>query len=61
MGKLPVPVLVSTSRPLFTPEKRLGYRVAWWLVITKYEKKKGKIEKNRENIASFPYAEIGVS
>ena len=37
-GKLPVPILVSTSRPLFTPEKRLGYWVAWWLVISKYGK-----------------------
>ena len=27
-AKLPVPALVSTSRPLFTPEKRLGYLVA---------------------------------
>ena len=26
--KLPVPLLVSTSRLLFTPEKRLRYRVA---------------------------------
>ena len=44
-GVLPVPV--STSRQLFNPEKRLGYRVAWWLlVITKYEKKNmGKYRK----------------
>ena len=27
MGKLPVPVLVSTSRLLCTPEKQLGFRV----------------------------------
>ena len=39
MGKLPVPVLISTSRPLFTPGKRLGCQVAWWLEITKYIKK----------------------
>ena len=34
-----VTVFVSTSRPLFTPEKRLGYRVAWWLVIIPNMKK----------------------
>ena len=27
MGKLPAPVLESTGRPLFTPEKQLGYQV----------------------------------
>ena len=31
-------LFLSISRPLFTPEKRLDYRVAWWLVITKNEK-----------------------
>ena len=45
-GKLPVPILISMSRPLFTPEKRLGYHWAvWWLVITKYEKNMGKYGK----------------
>ena len=43
-GKLSV--LVSTSRLLFTPEKRPGYRVAGWLVITKYEKTWKNIEKH---------------
>ena len=42
-GKLPVPVLVSTSRPLFIPEKRLGYRVALWPVIMTNIKKLEKI------------------
>ena len=55
-GKLPASVFVSTStRSLFTPEKRLGYRVAWWLVITKYGKKKhGKIWKNIEKHGVLP-------
>ena len=40
-----LPVPVRTSRPLFTPEKRPGYRVAWWLVITKWEENMGKYGK----------------
>ena len=55
MGKLPVLVLVSTSRPLFTPEKWLGYWVAWWLVITNIMKKIwGNIEKYRKTWHILP-------
>ena len=46
--QVPAPVLESTGRPLFTPEKQLGYQVVWWLVITLNMKKHGKTRKNTE-------------
>ena len=56
-SRLPVPVLVSTSKPVFTPDKWLGYRVARWLVINKYGEKTnkhGKTGTNMENNGILP-------
>ena len=59
-SRLPVAILVRTSRPLFTLEKRLGYRVAWWLVMTKYEKKNMEkhgvlpVHRNRGTLHKVP-------
>ena len=43
---IPLPVPVSTSRPLFSPEKRLGFRVASWCHCQMY----GRLNKEKHGV-----------